>query len=656
MQYVRWAGAFGTLLGLWTSVALAGRPVLEGPPQRPLTEPASLISPTREGAAPLPVVDLHAIPEIMDAVWTPDGKELVLSANLSGRLNLWKLALPGGTPVRLTTSEERQWGVQVSPDGAQVLYNQDRGGAEIFDLHAVPRAGGESVNLTQTPEVSETGAVYSPDGRWLAFASRGRTEPSNNVAVMALATRETRLLTREASSDMQWSVVGFAPGSRQLYANRADVRGTRSTVWRIDVQSGKAVPLGATPASAYVAATAISPDGRYLAVNAETAAGRKQAALLDVRRGQLRFLQDDEWEQRAGRFSPDGRQLLFTRQEDGRDVMLLHDVTNGTTRQLPLPAGINSDWFGKQPSFSPDGRQLLFPHQAGGTPVDYWTLDLQSQAVARATHLLPPSMANAALPETRIVRYRSADGTVISAVLWMPFNLPRDGKAPAVVIAHGGPTGQTEDRFDITAAALASRGYMVIAPNPRGSTGYGRAFMEANRGDLGGGDLEDYVAATDFLVASGYVDRARIGITGISYGGYMTLIALGKTPGVWAAGVQICGITNWLSIYERGSPVLRDYLQGLMGDPVKDKALYEASSPLTYLQHYRAPLLSLQGENDPRVPRYEAELVTGTLQQLGRMVEAKYYPDEGHGFFKRENQIDSVQRLVDWFDHHLKVR
>jgi dipeptidyl aminopeptidase/acylaminoacyl peptidase len=242
---------------------------------------------------------------------------------------------------------------------------------------------------------------------------------------------------------------------------------------------------------------------------------------------------------------------------------------------------------------------------------------------------------------------------MISAVLWVPFNASRDGSSPAVLLAHGGPTGQTEDRFDPNAVALASRGYFVLAPNPRGSTGYGRAFEEANRRDLGGGDLQDYVAGARFLADTGYVDSTRIGITGTSYGGFMTIMALGRAPEVFAAGVEVCGITNWFSMYERGSPALRAYQAGLIGDPVKDRAIYEASSPLTYLHQVRGSLLALQGEMDIRVPKYEAEQVVATLQKLGRTVDAKYYPDEGHGFFKRENQIDALERTVAWFDQHM---
>jgi dipeptidyl aminopeptidase/acylaminoacyl peptidase len=338
---------------------------------------------------------------------------------------------------------------------------------------------------------------------------------------------------------------------------------------------------------------------------------------------------------------------------DGRDVVYSYDPNTGRSESLPLPPGVNSDYFGKMPAFSPDGTRILFPHQSGNMPLDYWVIERATGNAAPVTRLALAGIDPAKLPKTQIIHYRSADGTVISAFVWLPYNLPRDGHAPAIALPHGGPTGQTMDDFDATAVAFASRGYVVIAANPRGSTGYGRAFQEANRRDLGGGDLADYVAGTKFLVDTGYVDKRRIGITGISYGGYMTMMALSKTPDVWAAGVEICGITNWFSMYERGSPVLRQYQMGLLGDPVKDKAVYEASSPLTYLSQVKAPLLALAGGNDIRVPPGEAEQVVAYLTKAGKTVDTKVYPGEGHGFYKRENQIDSLERTVAWFDRYM---
>jgi len=232
--------------------------------------------------------------------------------------------------------------------------------------------------------------------------------------------------------------------------------------------------------------------------------------------------------------------------------------------------------------------------------------------------------------------------------------LKRDGSNLAVVLPHGGPTGQTVDSFDSRAAALASRGYICIAPNVRGSTGYGMAFQKANFKDLGGGDLQDEVYATRFLIATGYVNPKKIGITGGSYGGFMTLMAVGKTPDVWAAAVEEFGIIDWYSMLQHEDPFLKQYEMSILGDPEKDRAVYEAASPIKYIRKETAPLLVLQGENDIRVPKEEAEQVVEILKKEGKTVDVHYYPQEGHGFAKRENQIDSLKRIVEWFDKYLK--
>jgi len=255
----------------------------------------------------------------------------------------------------------------------------------------------------------------------------------------------------------------------------------------------------------------------------------------------------------------------------------------------------------------------------------------------------------------QLVYYKSFDGQIISAYLWMPFNLKRDGSNPAIVLPHGGPTGQVRNTFDARAAALASRGYICIAPNVRGSSGYGLAFQKANIKDLGGGDLQDEVYATKFLLASGYVDSKKIGIAGGSYGGYMTLMAIGKVPDIWAAAVDQYGVINWKTMATNADPFLQQYVKALLGDPEKDQEIYENTSPLKYIRNEKVPLLVLQGENDIRVPKEESEQVVSILKQEGRTVEAHYYPQEGHGFAKRENQIDALKRLVDWFDKYMKA-
>jgi dipeptidyl aminopeptidase/acylaminoacyl peptidase len=280
--------------------------------------------------------------------------------------------------------------------------------------------------------------------------------------------------------------------------------------------------------------------------------------------------------------------------------------------------------------------------------------DVAANQPRQLTYSAVASLRADDIPQSQIVHYKSFDGTMISAFLWLPFNLKRNGTAPAIVLPHGGPTGQTVDNFSRTANALATRGYICIAPNVRGSTGYGRKFEQANIKDLGGGDLQDEVYATKFLIATGYADPHKIGITGGSYGGYMTLMAIGKTPAIWAAAVEEFGIINWLTMLQHEDPGLQEYEKGLLGDPVADRKIYDQASPITYIRNARAPLLVLQGENDIRVPKEEAEQVVEILKKEGRTVDVHYYPEEGHGFSKRENQIDATKRIVAWFDRYLK--
>jgi dipeptidyl aminopeptidase/acylaminoacyl peptidase len=630
---------------------LAATAVLKGPPPRAITDPASIVSPANAAARPVPVADLFYTRGGLSAAWTPDGKTIVISTNLTGRYNLWKLSADGGFPLQLTQSDDRQAGIAVSPDGKTVVFQSDRGGGEIYDLYAVPLAGGAVTALTTTPDVSEIGALFSPDGKGIAYDVRPAKAPSVDIAVMDLTTGKVIQLTHEASPKHSWAAVGFIEGGRALIANRGTVDGKEGAVYRIEIATGAAQALTVDGPGHFTFASAASADGRSIAVTTETASGDRQAALLDVAAHSTRLAKPDAWEQQSGSLSPDGKTLVFSSNVDGRTDIFT--TAGGAVRRVELPGGVNIE-AGSGTSLSPDGRRLLVSHQASNAPFDYWVADLAGGKSKPVTQLGLASIDPAALPAAQIVHYKSEDGTIISALLFMPFNLKRDGHAPGIVLPHGGPTGQTVDSFNRTVVALASRGYVVIAPNPRGSTGYGRAFMEANRKDLGGGDLTDEVYGAKFMTATGYVDAKKVGITGGSYGGFMTLMAIGKTPSLWAAAVEQFGIINWFSMYETSSPILQQYQIGLIGDPVKDKAVYDAASPLTYIRQETVPLLVLQGDNDIRVPKGQSMQVVEILKGMGRTVDAHYYPGEGHGFAKRENLIDSIERMVAWFDKHLK--
>lgn len=641
---------FRSLLIAAVGTALAAS---SGPGDRQLTDPKSISSVSNPEAGPIPIDELFFTRYVGGPAWSPDGNEIVFTTNLTGRDNLWKVAASGGWPIQLSQSDDREYGAIWSPDGKWIVYEQDRGGGEIYDLFTISSTGGEPVNLTNTADISERDAHFSPDGKLLAISYKPKTAPVTDIALLDWSTRKVQNLTREESKDHLWRFVDWSPDGKSIYANRVFVGFTDADVYRIDVSTGNRENLTPHQGQVIDMASSVAPDGKTVLVTSNEKGGFNNVALLDIASKKWTWVTDGQWDAGAGNFAPDSSKFTYVINQDGRTDAYLADRDSGQGEKVEFPEGLT--YFDGNPTpFSPNGDALLISHQSSKRPSDLWVYHLASRKASQVTFSAIAGLAPAKLPQSQLVHYKSFDGKMISAFVWLPFNMKRDGSNPGVVLPHGGPTGQVVDYFNQDAAALASRGYVCIAPNVRGSTGYGLEFQKADIKDLGGGDLQDEVYAARFLVNTGYVDAKKIGITGGSYGGYMTLMAIGKTPDVWAAGVEEYGIINWLTMLEHEDPMLQQYEMSLLGDPVKDRKIYEADSPLTYLRNAKAPLLVLQGDNDIRVPKEEAEQVVNILKQSGKTVDAHFYANEGHGFAKRENQIDAIRRTIDWFDRYLK--
>ena len=624
------------------------------PETRPLTDPKSILSETNADARPVPIEDLYYTRDVYDPTWSPDGRQVAFVTDMSGRLNLWKVNAAGGWPIQLTQSDERQFATTWSPDSKWIVFQQDKGGNEMWDLYAVPSDGGAVVNLTNTPDVREEGPLWSRDGKTLALGYKPKDSTIYDIALLDWNSRKVHKLTSEATKTYSWSPVAWSTDGKYLFANRGEVSGVpEGEVYRIEVSSGKLENLTPHQGKVLYAASSLSPDGKTLLITSNEKGGYQNVAALDVATRKLNWITDIKWEANSGSFSPDGKSFTYVINEDGRTDAYVFSRATDRAQKIELAEGLN--YFpGNPTAYSPDGGRLLVKHQSSTQPGDLWVYDIAKQDSTRLTYSAIASLTNTPLPPPQIVHYRTFDGKTISALMWVPFNLKRDGTNPALVLPHGGPTGQMVDYWNTDVTAYVSRGYICIAPNVRGSTGYGLEFQKANYQDLGGGDLQDEVYAAKFLEATGYVDSKRIGITGGSYGGFMTLMAVGRTPDVWAAGVEEYGIINWYTMLQHEDPLLQEYEKSLLGDPEKDRKFYEVASPITYLHNAKAPLLVLQGENDPRVPKEEAEQVVKLLQGDGKTVDVHYYPDEGHGFDKRENRIDAIRRSVEWFDKYLK--
>jgi dipeptidyl aminopeptidase/acylaminoacyl peptidase len=619
-------------------------------------DPRALASVSRPGAHPVPLADLFHITTFSGADPSPDGAHVVYSGNADGRFTLWIADTLGGPPRQLTHGDQRQGGPSFSPDGATIVFHSDHDGDEQWDLFRVHADGTSLENLTSTPDVSERGAVFSPDGRSIAFLSKAKTAASTEIAILDLQTRAIRSVTSGTPAGLTHDRPVFSADGKRLAYAESDGAEKNSNVYVVDLASGAKTLVTPHEGEHAFSPAAFSPDGTRLLVGSNAKNGQDGVALIDLATKALTWVVSDAWPSNPGAFSPDGRTIAFSHASDGDQEIALHDVATKATRVLALAKGMN-DLVGRRGPFSRDGSRLFFWHDGADSPRSVWAFDVATGAAHAVTRALPTSIAADDLVPCKLVHYPSSDGRfTISALVYVPHNLPRDGHGAAVVFVHGGPTAQILDSFDPSIQSLVTRGYVVIAPNFRGSSGYGEAFQFANKRDWGGGDLADVRDAGEWVKKTGFVDPEKVAIMGRSYGGYMTMMGLTKQPGDWAAGVSIVPFVNLFTEFAHEDAELREYDRQFMGDPEANKALWEDRSPVNFLDRIRAPLLLLAGGNDPRDPPDESIQVAEGLKKRGAVVDIKVYADEGHSFSRTENRIDADRRVAEFLEKYVPPR
>jgi dipeptidyl aminopeptidase/acylaminoacyl peptidase len=587
------------------------------------------------------------------ADWSPDGKQVVFVSNMSGRNNLWLVPAEGGWPVQLTVSDQRQSGPAWSPDGKWIAYQSDYDGDEQWDIFLVSPKTGAVINVTNTREIAEEDPTWSPDGRYLAYMVKPKTSSVFEIDIFDTLQHKVQHLTTNTPADKRDVGPVWSKDGKWIAYTQYEAKGTNSNVFVAEVATAKSTLLTPHDGENLYTVSAFAPDGKSLLITSNAANGYENVAILEVATRKIQWLTQDKWEINAGDFFMDGKRVTYTANVDGNTEICVLDLVSGKGFSLPLPKGVNG-LAGKSSPFTKDGSKMLYYHNGPTAAGDLWVASTSEKKNAQLTHSMLAGVRGEDMVEPFLVHYPSKDGKwTISAFVYVPYNLPRRPESPAIVYIHGGPTSQTVNSFNRFVQVMANQGYLVIAPNYRGSTGYGKEFQQANLFDMGGGDLQDVLAAADWIKQSGYVDPKKLIVMGGSYGGYLSMMAVTKAPEVWAAGVPIVPFVNYFTEIENEDPILRQMDLATMGDPIKDKARYEDRSPIFFVDKIKAPLLLLAGGNDPRCPKSETLQVVEAVKKNGGMAEYKIYENEGHGFARVENQIDAYKRVADFLKAHV---
>jgi dipeptidyl aminopeptidase/acylaminoacyl peptidase len=540
-----------------------------------------------------------------------------------------------------------------SRDDRSIVFAKDAGGNERHDLYKIDVATGKVTQLTNDPSAQEYVVQFSPDDAWISVLTNKRhpaapEKPGQlNLWKMRADGSDYAPLTRFA-----FPVFGgiWSPNGAQLAFSTNDdpsnLKNQDAYVINADGSGAKKI-FSAKPGSQ----DGISdwhPDGTRVAVSSD-ASGTPRAGILDLASGQVRWLGKDGVEEHPGKFSKDGTTLSALRNFESQVRPVLYDVESGQARELALDPGIST-----VVGFFDNDRKLLVGYQSETRRSELASYDLATDTLETLLAADYGTIDPSVFVTGKHVYYQSFDGKKIPAIVYTPRDIAPGEKLPAIVQVHGGPTGQWFRGFDPFAQFLADRGFVVIEPNIRGSTGYGVAFRDAALKDWGGADLEDVASAAEYLKTLPYVDASRLVVFGGSYGGFMTFIAATKKPDLWRAAVAWVGISDLHKLYAKSMEHFKYYFREQMGDPEKDFALWRDRSAIEFADRLKAKLLMVHGVNDPRCPVEQSQVFRDRLLELGKKegedFEYVELADEGHGSSDIKQKIRTFRILADYLE------
>jgi dipeptidyl aminopeptidase/acylaminoacyl peptidase len=592
-----------------------------------------------EGVPPIPAVLMEELDHynniraasLLD--WHPVKREMLIATRFADVPQIHRVAAPGGARTQLTFFADRTAGALYRPgNGDFFVFAKDTGGGEFYQLYRFD-VRSSAITLLTDGHSRNTSLLWSRDGSLLAYSSTLRSGRDTDIYVMNPDDPKSGRKVLEVDGG-GWFAGGWSPdGSKMVVEDRRSVHD--SSLYLVDVAKGAKQLL--TPEQGSYGNVQYAKDGKGLYLTTDRESEFERVAYLDLAIRKITFLRPGQkWDAGEVTLSEDGKRLAYVLNEDGFSKLVVMDTGSRQDMALPaVPRGVISGL-----RWHHNGRDLGFSLTAARSPADAYSMDVEKGTLERWTESETGGLNAQDFSEPELVRWKSFDGRMISGFLYLPpkrFTGPR----PVMVNIHGGPEGQSLPGFiGRNNYYISELGVAMIYPNVRGSSGYGKTFLALDNGLKREDSVQDIGALLDWIAGDSRLDAKRVLVTGGSYGGYMTLASAFHFNDRLCCTVDVVGISNFVSFFERTSPYRRDLRRVEYGDErdPKIREFFEKIAPLNHANEISKPMFIVAGRNDPRVPAHEGEQMAAAIRKNGAPVWYLIADDEGHGFAKKKNQ------------------
>ncbi len=582
-----------------------------------------------------------------------DASQLAYQSSLTGSPQIWLGQVPSGEgllsyPKPLTTGKDEQPHVML-PSALQWVGNDkliclmDRHGDEQTFIRIHDFKTGTVADIPVEKGARDYLGFVSKDHKTYFFGSNRGNLSSQGLYTYDFKSGKVEKWFHDPAVSSSWS-------GNQMYRGRRMFAKMTSTLSNslhlIDPKTKEVTDLFDEPGT-ILGPVEFLPDGKLLVISNS---GRQFMGLatIDLKSKALNYIERDQWDVDGAEVSPDKKSMLVLRNIAGRSRLDMYTWPRLKKMALNMPSDGVIDGF----AYAESGKFAVVNYSSPTQPRDFYRLNLKTRKAQQLTDNWTSKIPKKEFSMSKLVQYKS-EGKKIYSWLFLPKGAKKNKKTPVIIWPHGGPQWQERAQFRPIFQYFVGRGFAVWAPNPTGSTGFGKDFVQAICGQWGTADLPDMKNGIQWLKDSGFIDPKRIAIMGGSYGGYMTLRSMTTFPATFKAGVDVFGVSNLITFVKSVPPDWAPYMDELVGNPITDKAKLEGQSPINALDKIDCPLMVIQGAKDPRVVQAESDQVVASLRKRGATVEYLVFEDEGHGFLKLENELAAYKAAAEFLEKYL---